>query len=154
MDQHFLKLTKPYEDLLKSIPLKDQNIMEIGVGTGALTQLIHACNPRLINGFEIDTSLVPPPIPSLDLIYDDILTTNLDFLESGEFYLISNPPYCILPQIKERIIDRYPFKGIIMMVSQKYRPLFPDMTIALTFDHTDFIPETKPTQHHVLCKIR
>ncbi len=89
-------------------------------------------------------------LDKLDLAYQDILTADLSFLMSGEYYLISNPPYCILPEIKERIINQYSFKGIIMMVSEKYRPLFPDLENALTFSATDFDPPTKPINHYVL----
>ncbi len=153
MDQHFLKNAKSYQNLLLSKGLGSQKIIEIGVGQGELTTLIHACNPTLIKGYEIDKSLRPATLDKLELIYQDILTADLSFLTSGDYYLISNPPYCLLPEIKERIIDRYPFKGIIMMVSEKYRPLFPDLEIALTFTPENFDPPTKPTNHYVLTSV-
>lgn len=150
MEQHFLISQNSYAKFLLSMPLQHQDILEIGVGNGELTNLILKCDPLSIKGYEIDSNLTPPNSSKLELVYQDITKTDFSFLNQKPYWLISNPPYSLIPYIKTEVIDTYQLKGFIMMVPEKHIRLFPNAQLALSFVHTDFTPPTKPIRHHVI----
>lgn len=85
-------------------PNKNDLVLEIGPGKGALTKKIKGTNLVCI---EIDTDL-KPYLKDYNVIYDDVLNINLkELLKNYKYkklYIIGNLPYYITSPIMEHII--------------------------------------------------
>ncbi len=138
LSQHFLIKTDPYRAFLQGLPIKGRRVFEVGVGTGVLTKLILEQNPEVLIGVEIDSRLTFPHDDRLRVMQGDLREINLDFLKDG-FCLIANPPYYLLPNIRE-IIDYYGIKDVVLMTSGWRRDMFGDLTLELEFSGDDFDP--------------
>lgn len=111
--QNFLKDDSSIEEIVSSIaPKKNDLIVEIGPGAGALTRKLKNFGCHLI-AFEIDheTSkyLTPLEDDNTEIIYEDFLKTDIaSFLKKcdyDELYFLGNLPYYITTPIIEHIID-------------------------------------------------
>ncbi len=148
-EQHFLTVLTPYKALISRLNLTSHTILEFGIGHGEITQFILDQTPKRVIGYELDPHLVEITHPNLLIKGGDFTKRSFDFLHSGGPYgIISNPPYSTLPFIKKHIIDRYHINDVILMISPKYRDLFPDYFHLLTFDGTAFNPPSA-SSHHV-----
>lgn len=111
LGQHFLKdlsVARRIAATLGDYP--SLPILEIGPGTGVLTQfLLEASNPLKV--IEIDKESVAYlrehyPTLSPDIIEGDFLKLDLSQLfDGGDFLLIGNYPYCISSQIFFRLLE-------------------------------------------------
>ena len=102
LGQHFLR----DENVLKNIVLleniKDQTVVEIGPGKGALTKVILNENPKKLFLIEKDKSLIPylNKIEQMNsnivkVIHNDALKINFKKLDDNQLILIANLPYNI-----------------------------------------------------------
>jgi 16S rRNA (adenine1518-N6/adenine1519-N6)-dimethyltransferase len=104
LGQHFLKDLSIAQRIASSIsPEETTNILEIGPGTGVLTQFLLQ-NPLMqLTAIEIDSESVvylKEHFPNLSLIEGDFLNYDIDSLFGGEpFCIIGNFPYNISSQI-------------------------------------------------------
>ena len=104
LGQHFLKDLSIAQRIASSIsPEETTNILEIGPGTGVLTQFLLQ-NPLIqLTAIEIDSESVvylQEHFPELSLIEGDFLNYDIDSLFGGEpFCIIGNFPYNISSQI-------------------------------------------------------
>lgn len=104
LGQHFLKDLSIAQRIASSIsPEETTNILEIGPGTGVLTQFLLQ-NPLMqLTAIEIDSESVvylKEHFPNLSLIEGDFLNYDIDQLFGGEpFCIIGNFPYNISSQI-------------------------------------------------------
>jgi 16S rRNA (adenine1518-N6/adenine1519-N6)-dimethyltransferase len=104
LGQHFLKDLSIAQRIASSIsPEETTNILEIGPGTGVLTQFLLQ-NPLMqLTAIEIDSESVvylKEHFPDLSLIEGDFLNYEIDSLFGGEpFCIIGNFPYNISSQI-------------------------------------------------------
>lgn len=107
---------------------KDDVVLEIGCGAGALTRSLAKKAKRVI-GYEIDTKLTPILSEVLDgfdnvsIVFKDIMKENLADLEKklGKNYImVANLPYYITtPIIMEFIEKASDIKGMVIMVQEE-----------------------------------
>jgi len=107
LGQHFLKDENIARKIVESLLDQEQNLIEIGPGTGVLTKyLVEKPNYAVI---EIDTESVEylqVHYPNLRIIDKDFLKLNLHTLfEGGKFNVIGNFPYNISSQIFFTVLD-------------------------------------------------
>lgn len=109
LGQHFLTDQRVAERIAATINcMGDMPVLEIGPGTGALTQ--HLLRPgRELTAIEIDTESVEclhERFPDLRLVEGDFLQMDLGALMGGRpFCLIGNYPYNISSQIFFKALD-------------------------------------------------
>jgi len=144
LEQHFLHCLEEYKALLKDLDLRGLTVIEVGVATGQLTQLILNTSkpPVKVIGYEIDAQIVNFQDNRLDLRIKDFQKEDFTYLDRGKYAFIANPPYALLPMIK-RLLDKYKFQEIILMISPKYLNLFPDFQICFELSGECFTPRSK-----------
>jgi len=111
--QNFLQNETIANKIADSIaPTEKDLILEIGPGSGAITQRLKKYKSKII-AYEIDKDtekfLKPLEDDNLEIIYEDFMTsdikTKLKTIEYQNLYIIGNLPYYITTPILERIID-------------------------------------------------
>ncbi len=109
LGQHFLtdlSIAKRIADTVDACPAKP--ILEVGPGTGVLTQFLLE-KDRQLRAVEIDCESVTflrTHFPTLDIVPDDFLKMNLATVFSGgAFVLTGNYPYDISSQIFFKMLD-------------------------------------------------
>lgn len=126
--QNFLQNEEIADIIVNSInPTKDDLIIEIGPGSGAITKKLKKYNANLI-AFEIDEE-TRPYLSQLEdtktkIIYEDFMTCDiketLKNIKYDNLYIIGNLPYYITTPILERIIDlNLGEKSITIMVQKE-----------------------------------
>lgn len=131
--QNFLVDNKVLCDIGNTIsPTKDDLIIEIGPGKGALTKVLKKYNSTLIC-FEIDNDLIPILSSLIDdkttIINQDILEVNFNNILSkytyNNLYIVGNLPYYITtPIIKHIINSNIDVKEMIFMVQNEVADRF------------------------------
>lgn len=109
LGQHFLKDMEVARRIAESLELSEQTpVLEIGPGTGVLTQFLIQ-NPLInLTAVEVDSESVDylhRHFPELNLIEADFLKIDLKTLFSGKFFIIGNFPYNISSQIFFKMLD-------------------------------------------------
>ena len=113
LGQHFLTDMHVAERIADTLRPEDRRdlwdlpILEIGPGTGVLTQFLLQQN-RPLKAVELDSESVEylhENYPQLDVIEADFLKMPLDDIFPGQFALIGNYPYNISSQIFFRMLD-------------------------------------------------
>lgn len=109
LGQHFLTDLNIAQKIVKSLPQDETPILEIGPGTGVITQyMIDKPNFR---AFDIDRESIEflkqkYPQHEGKVLYQDFLEADLSpFAQEGNFYLIGNFPYNISTQIMFKVLD-------------------------------------------------
>ena len=109
---------------------KDDLVLEIGPGLGALTQILCERAGRVI-AVEIDKKLIPvleetlSGYDNLSLINEDILKCDLkDLLKEGDRYgsvkVVANLPYYITTPVLMFLLEsRYPFESVTVMIQKE-----------------------------------
>lgn len=114
LGQHFLKdmdIAARIADSLEFTDGQRHNLIEVGPGTGVLTQFLYRRDDVALKLAEIDSESVEYlrlnyPELGENLIFGDFLKMDLDALFSGEeFCVIGNFPYNISSQIFFKILD-------------------------------------------------
>ena len=150
--QHMLVDISAYRTYLWSLDLKARRVLEVGVGTGRLTQIILERHTRSILGYEIEPNMCTMIQSKIvTIIYQDFKEADLSFLRNSDYCIISNPPYGLLPYIRE-VIDTYEVKDCILMVPESKLSWFPDFQTVFTLNERAFMPITDPCTHHVIQK--
>ena len=145
--QNFLTDASVVDSLIKSIaPKRDDFLIEIGPGRGALTSalLAHCQN---LTAIEIDRDLIAllkAKFPSLKIISGDVL--NVDFSTLPNYRLVGNLPYNIstpilirLKNFKESMIDAHFMlqKEVVdRMVAEPNTAAYGRLSVALQCDFT------------------
>src|SRR3989344_7754683 len=129
LGQHFLKNEKALATIVKAgnVSVKD-TILEIGPGTGALTEKLLAANCQVL-AIEKDDKLYEflktkfeKEIKNgkLRLIHDDILEFDLSKLEAISYKLISNIPYNITGAILKKFLEtNYQPERMVLLVQKE-----------------------------------
>ena len=99
--QHFLLSENVVKKIVDEVDIKEDDIVvEIGPGTGVMTQEILSKNPKKLYAVEIDQTLYPileekfKEYKNFELVKQDILKVNMrDFLQDGKIKLVGNLPY-------------------------------------------------------------
>ena len=109
LGQHFLIDDEVSQNIFKSITISENdNLIEIGPGTGALTKFLMTKNFNL-KAFEIDNESVTylkHNLPNLNLFQGDALKANWTNMFNNEsFSVVGNFPYNISSQILFKIYE-------------------------------------------------
>ena len=125
LGQHFLKDANIVRKITAAIPAKgDEHVIEIGPGTGALTEYLLEAYKNL-TAIEIDgraVEVLNEKFPNLRLIQKDILKTDWDEVLGTEtgVHVVGNLPYYITSQILFNVMDqRKRFKSAIFMMQKE-----------------------------------
>ena len=108
LGQNFLTDTIVLEKIVKTTPIKDKTILEVGPGTGNLTSFILKNNPKKIFVIEKDNNLADNLEKNfkeqLTIINDDILNIDENSLFNEKVTVFGNLPYNISTQILSKWI--------------------------------------------------
>ncbi|HAG15472.1 MAG TPA: 16S rRNA (adenine(1518)-N(6)/adenine(1519)-N(6))-dimethyltransferase [Bacteroidales bacterium] len=110
LGQHFLTDKSIAKDIVEAINPASKNLLEIGAGTGVLTQYIlknESLNFKIIEIDSESVSYLKQHYPKLtqQIIEADFLRFSLDDLFDENFSLIGNFPYNISNQILFKVYD-------------------------------------------------
>jgi len=109
LGQHFLTDLNIAQKIVNSLPKDDTPILEIGPGTGVITQ--YMVEKDNFTAFDIDTESIAflkekYPQHEHKFKYQDFLEADLSpFASAGNFYLIGNFPYNISTQIMFKVLE-------------------------------------------------
>ena len=125
--QHFLKDKRTIQRIVDALaPTKDETIVEIGPGTGALTSHLVERAGRVI-AVEFDNKLTPllneqfANFPNFKLVMADALATDFcnEILPAREARLVANLPYNISTAILQRLIEQRACLGEMVVMLQR-----------------------------------
>ena len=138
--QHGLVLKKAYgqnfltdKELLTNIVLnagvtKDDTVLEIGCGAGALTTALCQSAKKVV-GYEIDERLKPvlgevlSDYDNVEIVFKDVMKEKLSDIEKklgGNYILVANLPYYITTPIVMRFLENSEkLKGMVIMVQEE-----------------------------------
>lgn len=123
--QNFMKDMSFLEKIMEaSNPLKDETILEIGPGDGAMTQMLLERVNKVIC-VEIDRDLQPiletkfKDKSNFNLIMQDILTVDFDEKIGEKVKVIANIPYYITSPIVNKLIENRKYVDEIYIMVQK-----------------------------------
>ncbi len=110
LGQHFLKDTTIAERIVNSLTQHGgyRKVLEIGPGTGVLTQFLVQLSNYELTVIEVDTESVAylkQRYPELPILSEDFLQTRLDEHFAAPYAIIGNFPYNISSQIFFRVLD-------------------------------------------------
>lgn len=109
LGQHFLTDLNIAQKIVNSLPKDDTPILEIGPGTGVITQ--YMIDKPQFRAFDIDEesiAFLKEKYPQYEskIHYQDFLEADLSPLANeGKFYLIGNFPYNISTQIMFKVLE-------------------------------------------------
>lgn len=124
LGQHFLRDMDVARRIVESLPF-DKNIpvLEIGPGTGVLTQFLLQIADIKLKVVELDSESVNYlrfHYPSLEIIEGDFLKTNFDKIFPEKFNIIGNFPYNISSQIFFKVLDnRDKIPSVVCMIQKE-----------------------------------
>ena len=110
LGQNFLRDKNIIKKIVNLVDVKNRNILEIGPGTGALTEEIIKKNPKTLTLIEKDNRLYENlkdtyfNEKNIKIINQDILKYDLDKLKKKNLIIFGNLPYNISSQILVKII--------------------------------------------------
>ena len=112
LGQNFVQDPHALEKIIAAAELSpDDTVLEIGPGTGALTEQLAPLVKRVI-AVELDTRLQPilnaalGHVPNIEFVYGDILTTDVPALiGGGDYVVVANVPYYITSAILRYLLE-------------------------------------------------
>ena len=149
LGQHFLKNISIAYRIVSLLPNTDNKILEIGPGTGMLTQILTK-NVRHLSVIEIDTESIEylqkqPFSKQLTIHKSDFLKFPLSIHYTHDINIIGNFPYNISSQIIFKILDNVSTVGYchwsLVCFKEKWHNAFVHSTVV---KHT----ESSPCSHN------
>ena len=127
LGQNFLRNRKLLEKISKIRKLCNEYVIEIGPGSGSLTEFILRENPKNLTVIEKDEDLKPnlrkfkEKYPeNFNLVFNDALTFDLSTLTKKKIILIGNLPYNIATTLIIDWMRNYKiFKALVVMVQKE-----------------------------------
>ena len=127
LGQNFLIDKNILEKIVKSTNIEDKTVLEVGPGTGNLTEYIFKKNPKKIIAIEKDNELVNILKKrfenKLDIINDDILQIDETKLSKEKLIVFGNLPYNISTEILIKWIinigDVLWFENLVLMFQKE-----------------------------------
>jgi 16S rRNA (adenine1518-N6/adenine1519-N6)-dimethyltransferase len=125
LGQHILKDTNIAKKIVGSLTLKDcSGILEVGPGTGILTEFILNLGMENIYFVEIDSSAIEIlerrfALHNKRIIHEDFLKLDLKPLFTGKFAIIGNFPYNLSSQIFFKILENKDKVAEVVCMVQK-----------------------------------
>ena len=129
LGQNFLLDLNLRKKIVSNINIKNKNIIEIGSGTGLLTNEIIKQNPKKLILLEKDNSLYEKlklkylDNKSIEIENIDVLKDNLSF--KNNFNIIANLPYNISTKLIIKLLIKYKnFKEMVFLVQKEVADKF------------------------------
>ena len=129
LGQNFLLDRNLRKKIVSNINIKNKNIIEIGSGTGLLTNEIIKQNPKKLILLEKDNSLYEKlklkylDNKSIEIENIDVLKDNLSF--KNNFNIIANLPYNISTKLIIKLLIKYKnFKEMVFLVQKEVADKF------------------------------
>ena len=129
LGQNFLLDRNLLKKIVSNINIKNKNIIEIGSGTGLLTNEIIKKNPKKLILLEKDNSLYEKlklkylDNKSIEIENIDVLKDNLSF--KNNFNIIANLPYNISTKLIIKLLIKYKnFKEMVFLVQKEVADKF------------------------------
>ncbi len=129
LGQNFLVDKNIIKKIVSLIKIKNQNIIEIGPGRGALTDEIISREPKSLILIEKDTELAKElrkkfsKNKSIKIYNEDVLKFNLEIIKNHKFSVFGNLPYNISSQILIKFLrlKKWPpnFNNLIFMFQKE-----------------------------------
>lgn len=123
--QHFLTDPGKAEKLVRMLePVKGETVMEIGPGTGILTEKLLGYGVHVV-AVEIDRDLVPALLERFGsnelfrLVEDDIVNVDPSALACSNFKVMGNLPYNISGAVVEWLVEIRGHVGLAVITVQK-----------------------------------
>jgi 16S rRNA (adenine1518-N6/adenine1519-N6)-dimethyltransferase len=121
--QNFLRNRYYAEKIVAALSIRPEDIiLEIGAGTGSITEILNRYTCRKIVALEIDERCIrllkQKFGPSIEIVADSILNFSVDLLAGAEkIKVVGNIPYRITSDILFRLLDyrRYISQSVIMV---------------------------------------
>lgn len=140
---HILQNFVEYNKILSLV--KNRPVLELGVGTGALTQAIINAGAKWVSGYEILENICQVSDKKLCLHTNDFTKVDFSYLKYDDYCLVSNPPYSTLDFICGTILPLV--KDAIIMVPEWREDEMESIRFKRVFDlhEDDFAPAAKGT---------
>ncbi len=127
LGQNFLIDNKILEIIVNTIDIKNKTVLEIGPGTGNLTNYIFKKKPKKVLAIEKDSKLAEDLrskyLDNLQIINDDILNINESDLFQEKVIVFGNLPYNISTEILSKWIinlrDNFWFEALVLMFQKE-----------------------------------
>ena len=146
---HTLSQIQEFEALLSRLNLREKRLLEFGAGSGVLSALVCACQPRLLRSYELEVGICSFQNKRFELIEQDPTQADLSYLDES-WGIISNPPYSELPFIRD-VIEQKGIKNVILMVGEEHLADFPGYTFEFVLPGNAFNPPASG-RHFILRK--
>ncbi len=125
LGQNFMHDPNTLEKIVATAELTAaETVIEIGAGTGELTQRLAQAARRVVS-IELDDRLIPllesrfAPLRNVYLVFDDVLKTDLKTLAGTEAYVVvANVPYYITSAILRHVLEPAHRPRRVVMVMQ------------------------------------
>jgi len=129
LGQNFLIDKNILKKITQNTIIKNEHIIEIGPGSGNLTEIILEKNPKSLIIIEKDSNLIPQlrsrfrSFNNLKIINDDILKINLEKIMTSKTIIFGNLPYNISTKILINLIkfENWPpkYNKLILMFQKE-----------------------------------
>lgn len=145
-DRHLTRHFNPLAQTLEQIDLSGMNILEVGFGTGYVSHLVLKQDIKSLRAYDIqapeDTEIMRGVMndPRANLILHDYKLDDFSFMAEGDWAVISNPPYQVITDMQQRLIEPYNPKGVVLINSQWRTRNFPGYTVEQVQTGADFTP--------------
>lgn len=127
--QNFLTDTALLDEIVEKAGVtKDDVVLEIGCGAGALTTAL-AKKTKKVVGYEIDLRLKPvlnevlSEFNNVEIVFNDVMKVKLSEIENklgGEYIMVANLPYYITTPIIMRFLENSKnIKAMVIMVQEE-----------------------------------
>ncbi|MDL1902674.1 ribosomal RNA small subunit methyltransferase A [Anaerolineae bacterium CFX9] len=123
LGQNFLQDPNALEKVVASAAVQpDETVLEIGAGTGALTEALAKVAKRVI-AVELDDRMLPilsrfEASGNVEIVHGDILELDLDRLIGEPYIVVANVPYYITSAILRLLLEREHKPSRIIMTVQ------------------------------------
>lgn len=121
--QNFLTDKNLLAKIVREAEIKDQYVIEVGPGQGALTSFL-ASSAKFVYAYEIDQSLKPildtieKENKNLNIIYQDFLDVDLSQYQH-DIHVVANVPYYITTPIIFKILESKNVKSATLMIQKE-----------------------------------
>ena len=127
LGQNFLIDHKILEIIVNTIDIENKTVLEIGPGTGNLTNYIFKKKPKKVLAIEKDNKLAEDLgskyLNNLQIINDDVLNINENNLFEEKVIVFGNLPYNISTEILSKWIvnlgDNFWFEALVLMFQKE-----------------------------------
>lgn len=150
-EQHILINTTQYKQALENI-IDGRKVLEFGVGTGTLTQLLLEAGASQIIGYEFQEGLcqIEHERFALHVVDYTKCRINKSYNDRTDFCLVTNPAYSTLDYIQKNILPS--MHNAILMIPSRCVEEFKELGFRELFslDGNSFDPPAEGTHHIML----